>query len=187
MVELDHSRACRATSPSSWTATAAGRSSAACPGSTGIASARTRCAPSSSRAASSASSTSRCSPSRRENWNRPPREVDGADDAAAPVPRERARQDDEERASACSRSAACAGCRPRCATALRATHRGHAQQHGHDGDPGRELRRPRGHRARPRARSRAASSAASSRPRQIDEDDGRRSTSAPRASPIPIC
>ena len=56
----------RATSPSSWMATAAGRRSAGCPESRATKKGRRRCAPASKAAASSGSSSSRSTPSRRK-------------------------------------------------------------------------------------------------------------------------
>ena len=120
---------------------------------------------------SSASSTCSLFAFSTENWKRPPREVDGLMALLRRYLRDRARQDDEERDPAASRSATCAACRRpcarRCARRIEATKR----QHRHDGRcsrvsyGGREDIAQRGARDRPRA-----CSAASSTPDAIDED-----------------
>ena len=65
-----------ATSPSSWTATAAGRRAGACPWPPGTGPAPRRCAACSSTRSTSASRRSRSTRSARENWNRPKDEVE---------------------------------------------------------------------------------------------------------------
>ena len=108
-----------------------------------------------------------------ENWNRPPREVDGADGAAAALPAHRARKMMKNEHPPARRSATCAGCPPRCASALRARRSTpRATTRGMTVILARQLRRPRGHRrSAARAIARARASAASSTPRRSTEDD----------------
>ena len=70
-----HVRRCRATSPSSWTATAAGRSSGCCRASPAIAAASRRCARPSARAIERGIEYLTLFAFSSENWRRPPDEV----------------------------------------------------------------------------------------------------------------
>ena len=155
-------------SRSSWTATAAGRSGAACRGSKATARAPTRCARSRAPRASSASRRSRSTPSPRRTGIGPVEEVrmlmallrDYLVDERAEI------LDNNIRLTHHRQHRAAARLRARAARIeLQADS---AKQHGDDAVPGAVVRRARGDRRRVRASSSSACSPARSSPRDVN-------------------